>query len=114
MGFDLLLLVGSTLEDEALGRDSALPLGQEPGFARLGGHDERSEEACNHGDEALEEEDVSPGVDAHGFSSPFGNPGEAVGTCEQAVVGIEVWKRGATHPVAKRPPKAPAREAAET
>ena len=65
--------------------DHLLAWGQPFGGAGALGHPDGSEEAGEDGDQALEEEDVAPGVDGYGISSPARDAGEAC--CEKTTEG---------------------------
>lgn len=107
----LLVLVGTVLEDEAPRSNHAFALVQKPAFFRAAGHHKGCGKADDNGDEALEEENVSPCVDDHGRGAPWRDTRETVVTrqfaCKETFIDH-------TYAVASRPPNAPAMEAAET
>lgn len=89
---DLLVGLGTVLPDQPLVGNHALPLGQELAGARRTGQPDRGEAANEHRDEALKEEDVAPGVDAHRGHAPGGDAGQARG--QQAAKGAGHGGRG--------------------
>lgn len=74
--FSLLIFGTATLYDESLCSNHALSLVQEPTFFRRARHQEWRTETNEDGKEALEEEDVAPGVDPHRCDSPWWDASE--------------------------------------
>ena len=86
---DLLVDIGAVLAEQTLSGDGLLTLCEELALVRVSLHEERRNKAYNAGEETLEEENVTPGVDSHGSNAKFGNPNKASsqktteGSCER-------------------------------
>lgn len=76
VGLNTLVLLGAVLHPQPLECDLTLTLVEEPTFCWSCWHEERRAKAGQNGDQALEEEDVAPGVDDHAGSSPWWNTGK--------------------------------------
>lgn len=89
---DFLVGMGPVLPDQALGRDHLLALREE--LARRWGTREPDgrDEADDHGDYPLEEEDVAPRVDAHAGHAPVRDAGQA--RRQEAAEGAGHARRG--------------------
>lgn len=108
---NFLVLLGTTLENQSFFRDPSLPLIEEPRVLRRRGHNVRSGKACDDGNETFKKKDVPPGMDGPSIRPPLGNSSKS-GAVKVSLVG-RAWMLGA-YPVARRPPNAPAKDAAET
>jgi hypothetical protein len=107
---DFLVLLSSTLQDESLSRYHALAFVEEPAVLGVRRHQEWRAETNENREKTLKEENVAPRFDDHGSDAPRGDASKAA----HLLVYRRIFKIYRTHPVARRPPKAPAMEAAET
>jgi hypothetical protein len=108
----LFVLVGSTPQHKSLRSNHALALIQKPAFFRVARHQKGGTKTNQDGEEALEEENVSPGVNDHARSAPRRDTSKSFPMRQFSIRHFVVACN--TYPVASRPPKAPAMEAAET
>lgn len=111
MKLHFLILLCSALGNQSFFCNPSLSLVQEPCVFGMCGHNVRSSEPDDDGKETFKKEDVPPAMDTHCVRTPFRNSSKsgAVQISSHRDVSLV-----GTYPVARRPPNAPAIDAAET
>ena len=107
---DLLILIGATLRNQSLRGNHAFSLIKEPAFLGASWHQEWRTETDEDSEKTLKKEDVAPSIDARSGNAPCRDSSKTAKREPNQLRNMSI----VAYPVAKRPPKAPAMEAAET